>query len=202
MRNMSRILARIVKAQAGDRDVADMAQVDREVSNLKLQAQANTGLLYDISYLITSRVRPAYRYQVMNHHLSHICLQIWCLQQALSAMDDGEERKQALAPIITVLEPLDRVFQDLADRVERGAAASAADIAGPVNAVREALQPYRGTIMAQGQSAERPATRYGVDAIGMMIYHLDIFADAMNDNQAAALPRTTELEHLYEATHP
>jgi len=202
MRNMARILARIVEVQAGDRDTAELAEVDRDVSALKLQAQANTGLLYDISYLITSRVRPAYRYQVMNHHVSYICLQIWCLQQALSAMDDDVERKQALAPIITVLEPLDLVFQDLADRVEKGAAASASDIAARVNAVRQALQPYRGTIMAQGQSGQRPATRYGVDAIGMMIYHLDIFADAMSDNQAAALPRTTELEHLYEATQP
>ena len=89
----------------------------------------------------------------------------------------------------------------MADRVEQGERASAADIQDGIDKVREALMPYRETITRQEQTGTLPATQYGVDAIGIMIYHLNLFADAMNDNQAASLPRTSELEHLYEATH-
>ncbi len=201
MRNVAHILSRIVDVQTADRNAAALAELDREVSDLKLQIQANTGLLYDISYMITNRVKPAYNYQVLNLQVAFICVEIWCLQQVLSGMQDVEERKNTLAPIVTALAPLDQVFRDLADRVELGEAASAADIREGVGRVRDVLMPYRDTITSHEQTGALPATQYGVDAIGIMIYHLDLFADAMNDNKAASLPRTTDLEQLYEATH-
>jgi hypothetical protein len=174
----------------------------RKVATLKLQVQANIGLLYDISYLVTSRLRPAYRYQVLAHQLGMIHAQIWCLQQALSQIDDIDRRRTILAPIAAASEPLSQVFTTLADRLDRRKSASALDIRESMETVRSSLAAFHEPVAAGTGSDDRTDTEYGINAISMMIFHLNNFAGAMNFAQEAAPPRTEELEHYYGATDP
>jgi uncharacterized membrane protein YccC len=202
LRSMVHMLSRIDQVESVQRDPRREADLMRKVATLKLQVQANIGLLYDISYLVTSRLRPAYRYQVLAHQLGMIHAQIWCLQQALSQIDDIDRRRTILAPIAAASEPLSQVFTTLADRLDRRKSASALDIRESMETVRSSLAAFHEPVAAGTGSDDRTDTEYGINAISMMIFHLNNFAGAMNFAQEAAPPRTEELEHYYGATDP
>lgn len=200
LRNLFEILSRISQVEADIRDPEKEAALSKQVAALKLEIQSNVGLLYDISYMLTARLRPAYDYRALCHQLGLIYMQIWCLEQALALMGDVERRQTILAPIAAAAEPLARLSEDLADRLELGRNASSAAMEQSMEAVRTQLATFRDEIASQSDPQRREDTQYGINAMGMMMYHLNIFADGMDFSERADPVRTAELQHLYEAS--
>ncbi|MEM9107714.1 MAG: hypothetical protein AAGC96_18895, partial [Pseudomonadota bacterium] len=154
---------------------------------------------YDISYLVTSRLKPAYNYQVLWHQLGMAHSQIWCLQKYLSDIEDLDRRRTILAPVVESIETLSQTIELLAGRLELKQSASAEDIRGSDEILKMKLVQYYETTSADASAKKQHDMRYGINSIGMLAYHLRTFADAMDLEKAASPPRIAELEHLYEA---
>jgi hypothetical protein len=196
---MVTVLSRLCDTEATERDAAEEAELRRQMAALKLQVQADFGLLYDISYLITHRLRPAYDYHALMHQVGLMYQQVWCLHQALFAIDDVERRRRIVAPIAAAKGPLAAVLEDLARRLDEGTGASARAMEQPILAVRQQFQAFFDEAAADTDNRKQQDTEYGLNSVGLMLYHLNRFADAM-DIEAVTRPlRTAELAQVYEA---
>ncbi len=199
LRDISAVLERLCDTEAAERDAGKEAGLTGQVTALKLQIQADFGLLYDISYLISPRLRPAYDYHSLTRWSGQIYQQIWCLHEALSAIDDLERRRTIVAPIVAARKPLSAVLDRLADDLDKCRSMNARTMEQPIHAVRLQLRAALGEVAADTDVRRQQDIEYGLNSVGMMLYYLDRFADAM-DLAAARRPlRTAELAQLYEA---
>lgn len=199
LKTVAQVLSHVCRIEAEPRNAEAEAQLARELTALKLQIQADFGLLYDLSYMIASNARPAYDYQTLAHQLGLMHAQVWCLHEALSDIDDVNSRRAIVAPLTAVEERLSGIFTQLATQLDEGAGASAQDVSASIRAVREQVRPFVDQI-ASASPADQQEAEYGINAVGMLLFHLDRFADAMDTSRAQHVVRTDELAHLYEAT--
>ena len=201
LRDMMEVLSRICAVEAAERDAPRETELTRQISAQKLQIQADFGLLYDMSYMFSRRVRPPYDYAAIMHNLGLIYQQIWCLHQALSADDSVDGRRRILAPVMAARKELSIVFEELAGRLDRGDGATARDMAQPIQAIRTQLLGFLGEIAADTNLRGRHDTEYGVNVVSMIVFHLDSFADAMHTANESQVFRTAEPAQLYEGAN-
>ncbi len=199
LRDLSNLISRIGQVEAEERDKKKEAQLAQEVTALKLRIQADFGLLYDISYMLGARTRPNYDYHALSHQVGLMYQQVWCLHQVLVAEQEVERRRRILAPILAAGKPLSAVFADLANRLDQRLGATAEDIQEPILAARDQARTFLDELASYADPRDQRDPEYGVNTVSIMLYHLNLFADAMNTERGAQPVRTAELAHLYEA---
>ncbi|MEM6460595.1 MAG: FUSC family protein [Pseudomonadota bacterium] len=192
------ILARLSRHDAAQLDARDEAELHREIATLKLQIQANVSLLYDISYMMTERVRPAYDYFSLTHQSALIFIQLWCLQQALFAADVNR-RQHILAPLQEVEAPLAHLLSVLADGLDKGRSLTAQEIRQSMVDISAKMETFLDQAADSTDPNDQRDMTYGANTLSVINYHIGRLANAMDTAHARHVLRTGELAHLYEA---
>lgn len=203
LRELQEALTSLCRAGGTPPGSSTEKDAERHIAAMKLQIQADFGLLYDYSYMLTKRVRPAFDYFAIAREVGLIYMQLWCLEQVLARRRDPDERRSLVEPILAVQAPLTTIYQALAASLEDGERAPAADIQASMDAAQAQLQSLSMTL-AQGDTPERPLrnrmeTEYGMNAVSLMLFHLARLAEATRTDGTAQPLKTAQLVHLYEA---
>ena len=190
LRHMSQAIAQLVRDEA-----ADQAAANRTLNQLKHELQANFGLLYDFSYMMSRRVRPAYDYQTMVHCVGMTLISLLSLEKTLAMSRDEEARRRIATPLRQSAPRLAALLNDTADNIATGREAAPTDLQETLADLKQDLHD-----LAQTPEMRQWQARLGLNLTSEILAEMAELLVALAPSRAAAKgPSAEALAEHYEA---
>ena len=192
-----RALAEVLRA-IDRHDDGRSSALREQVIGLKHDVQAGFGLLYDVSYLLTKRLRPSYDYQGIAHALGALYVQVWSLYETLGTTRDSAQRDV----ILDVLEGSERriteAIDNLAGHIEKGEVTDNTAFIVALQSLSQDLTAQNVVAISGLDEDARWRWRFGLNTVQEIIHELTLIARYTDTMQSQTAPNTKTLAKIYE----
>lgn len=174
----------------------DPVATRRLIHELKLGVQSDFGLLYDFSYMLVRRVRPAYDYAALVHAVGALFVQVFALYQELERAET--EDRQVIADRLRMTAPrLSRLLDSLAEAIAQGRSDDLSSVRAEIHDLEQELDAAEAKAAVVGPGIW--VDRFARNGISEVLYQIDQIASALAARDAChAVPRTASLVQAYE----
>lgn len=178
-------------------DDPDPDKTLRELHQLKLDVQSDFGLLYDFSYMLTTRIRPSYDYQALVHAVGSLFLQTFTLYEV--RCQAGPNDRPVLVASLNAARPvLNEISAKLADHIAAGRGDGLSDLRAQIGALAQdlAAEPEAEPLAASG--VEQWRAYFGRNAVREILHQLRLATECLQASPDRVAPKTAVLAQTYE----
>lgn len=201
LREIARLFSSLSSSETAMGQADLIADVDRRIAKLKTQIEADFGLLFDFSYVMSKKVRPAYDYHLLAREAALMFAQLWCLRHSPLMLGDRASREGVRAPLLATEPHVAAILMHLADRLDGALSASAEEYEPAIAEITDQLRKLQDDDLAIPAPYSHEYLVYGTNTVNLLTIHILRFAGAMDTRSAPRPLKTARLAELYEGAY-